>query len=65
MAANLCRNGHDLDVVGSRANGNGCNECKREASRRYRERRAAGEPMVENRRHVRTDLGYNELKVSE
>jgi hypothetical protein len=58
---NLCPNGHDKDVVGTRANGNGCNECKREASRRFREARKAGVPVNPRKSQPRTDLGKTEV----
>ena len=65
MTTNICANGHNTDETGGRDNRGRCRACNREASKRYEAARKAGIPLVENRRHVRTDLGYDELKVSE
>lgn len=59
---NLCPNGHDKNIVGVRKNGNGCNECKREASRRFAAARKAGVPLNATKRQPRVDLGYAEIK---
>ena len=62
MTNKTCRNGHDLSIYGSRANGNGCNECKRIASAKYRARRKEGIAINALYSHARTDLGYDTLK---
>jgi hypothetical protein len=55
----MCKNGHDKGVFGAYAKG-GCKECKREASRKFREARKAGTPVDTRWSHARTDLGYTE-----
>ncbi len=62
MSAAKCPNGHDKNTVG--VGPGGCMECKREAARRYRQKRKDGVPLQDNKRQARTDLGYQEVADS-